>query len=54
MIMNPAELGPENECFNEAKQKLETTVTTSTKPQLSDSKKNLVMGPRWVPDTKKN
>jgi hypothetical protein len=23
-----------------------------TNPQLSDSNQNLVMGPRWVPDTK--
>jgi hypothetical protein len=25
---------------------------TSTKPQLSDSNKNLVISPRWVLDTK--
>jgi hypothetical protein len=55
MVMNPAGLGSENDCAGEGQQQLHTTDPssghrgrpTSTNPQLSDSNKNLVLGPKW-------
>jgi hypothetical protein len=55
MVMSPPELRPENDCAGEDQQQLLTADPssrkrgrpTSTTPQLSDSKKNLVLGPRW-------
>jgi hypothetical protein len=50
--------GASNDRAGEAPKQLQTTdlssrqrgCPTSTNPQLSDSNKILVMGPRWVPD----
>jgi hypothetical protein len=55
-----ARLGFENDCAGEDQKQLQTTdpscrqrgCRTSTKSQLSDSKKNLAMGPRSMPGTK--
>jgi hypothetical protein len=55
-----AVLGAERDCVGKAQQQLSTTDQSSrqegrptlTNPQLSDSSRNMVMGPRWVPDTK--
>jgi hypothetical protein len=56
MVASPTGLGPENDCAGENQQQLETTDPssrqrehrTTANPQLSDSNKNLVLGPRWV------
>jgi hypothetical protein len=53
-------LGPENDCAGRLSSscELQTPFTcqkgrpTSSNLQLSESNKNLVMGPRWVPDRK--
>jgi hypothetical protein len=60
MVMSPEGLGHENDSAGEGKKQLQTTDPssiqrrrpTSTKPKLSDSNKNLALGPRWVLDTK--
>jgi hypothetical protein len=58
MVMRPAGLGPENNYDGEDQQLSTSDVSsrqrrcpTSTNPQLSDSNKNLVLGPRWRFDT---
>jgi hypothetical protein len=56
MVASPTGLGPENDCAGEGQQQLYTTDPSSrqrerpksTNPQLSDSNKNVVVGPRWV------
>jgi hypothetical protein len=52
MVSNPKGLGPDNDCAGEGQQQLQTTDPSSrqrerpksTKQQLSDSNKNLVVG----------
>jgi hypothetical protein len=56
MVASPTGLGPENDCASEGQQQLQTTdpcsrlwqCLTSTRPQVSDSNKNLVVSPRWM------
>jgi hypothetical protein len=60
MVMSPAGLRPENDLAGEDQQQLHTTDPSfrqrgrpiSIKPQLSDSNKNLVLGRKWMLDTK--
>jgi hypothetical protein len=60
MVMNPAGLGPENDCTGEKSSSSKLMTHPFVKegaphkrnPRLSDSNKNLAMGPNWVPDTK--
>jgi hypothetical protein len=60
MVMSPVGLGHENDCAGEGQHQFEMTDPssrqrwrpTSTNPQLPVSNKNLVLGPRWVLDTK--
>jgi hypothetical protein len=54
MVMSPARLGPENDCTGETTVIVKTDPSshqtgrpTSTNPKLSDSNKNLVLGPKW-------
>jgi hypothetical protein len=60
VVVSPAGLGPEDDSAGEGQQQLSTTDPasrqrghpTSTNPQLSNSKKNLVLGPKRGLDTK--
>jgi hypothetical protein len=60
MVMSSTGVELDNDCAGEGQQKLQTTdpfsrlrgQLTSTNPHLSDSNKNLVLGSRWVLDTK--
>jgi hypothetical protein len=60
MVISPEGLGPENDCVAEAQRRFETTDSSSRRiecpssiiPQMSDSNKNLVLGPRLVKGTK--
>jgi hypothetical protein len=62
MVMSLAGLGTEKSCAGEDQQQLYTTGMsshqrgrpTSANPQLSDSNKNLILGPRLVLDTKRD
>jgi hypothetical protein len=53
--MSPVGIGTVNDCAGEDQQQLQTTDPssrqrvrpTSANPELSDSNKNLVLGPRW-------
>jgi hypothetical protein len=53
-VMSPAGLEPENDCADGGRQLLQTThpAPRQQTAQLSDSNKNLVLGPRWVLDAK--
>jgi hypothetical protein len=46
MVMSTVGFEPENDCAGETSSNSKRQ-TTSTKPQLSDSTKNLVFGHRW-------
>jgi hypothetical protein len=56
MVASPIGLGPENDGAYEDQQQLQATDPSSrqsqrpisTKPQLSESNKNLAVSPRWV------
>jgi hypothetical protein len=60
MVMSPARLGTENNCAGERQQQLYMTGPssrqrkrpTSTNLQMCDRNKNVVLGFRWVLDTK--
>jgi hypothetical protein len=62
MVISPAGLVPETDFAGEDQQQLQTTDPsscqrwrpTSANPQLSDSNENLVLGPRWVLDNKRD
>jgi hypothetical protein len=56
MVSSPKGLGPEKDCAGKDQKHIQKTDPTSrqrgrptrTRPQLSDSNKNLVVSPRWV------